>query len=135
MVSTSPNTESVPTINIKFGGVWFPSLSSPRLPMFLLRTNKLNKGQSESSGPLFVCYRGFAKKRLEVRLGYYRADAAFTKSAQRSPIMMLGALVLPLMILGITLASATHNPSTPLTFKVGSTTASASLPIRHVPTG
>ena len=62
-------------------------------------------------------------------------SAAITKSAHRSPIMMLGALVLPLTIFGITLASATHSPSIPLSFSVGSTTASASAPMRQVPTG
>ncbi len=60
---------------------------------------------------------------------------AITKSAHRSPIMMLGALVLPLTSLGITLASATHRPSSPLSLRLGSTTASASLPMRQVPTG
>lgn len=61
--------------------------------------------------------------------------AARTKSAARSPIMMLGAFVFPETRRGMMLASATHSPSTPFNFSVGSTTASASLPIRHVPTG
>lgn len=62
-------------------------------------------------------------------------SAAFTKSAARSPIMMLGALVLPETSRGMMLASATHRPSMPFSFSVGSTTAASSLPIRHVPTG
>ncbi len=62
-------------------------------------------------------------------------SAAITKSAHRSPIIMLGALVLPLTILGITLASATHSPSSPLSLSVRSTTAFASAPMRQVPTG
>ena len=62
-------------------------------------------------------------------------SASFTKSAHLSPIMMLGALVLPLTSLGITLASAIHNPSIPRNFSFGSTTLSASDPMRQVPTG
>src|SRR3546814_430617 len=65
----------------------------------------------------------------------HQPSAAFTKSAARSPIMMLGALVLPLTSRGMILASATHSPSMPFSFNAGSTTASASFPIRHVPTG
>jgi len=65
----------------------------------------------------------------------YTRSAAITKSAQRSPIMIEGALVLPPTILGITLASATHRPSSPLSFRVGSTTALSSAPMRQVPTG
>jgi hypothetical protein len=65
----------------------------------------------------------------------YACSAAITKSAHLSPIMMLGALVLPLTSLGMMLASATQRPSSPFSLSVGSTTASASLPIRQVPTG
>jgi len=63
------------------------------------------------------------------------ASAAFTKSAARSPIMMLGALVLPLTRRGMIEASAIHSPSTPRALRVGSTTLAASLPMRQVPTG
>lgn len=77
-----------------------------------------------ASGPFF-----WSLSRLQPR------SAALTKSAARSPIMMLGALVFPDTSRGITLASATHNPSIPFAFRVGSTTASASLPMRQVPTG
>ena len=62
-------------------------------------------------------------------------SSSFTKSAHRSPIMMLGALVLPLTRRGITLASATHRPLIPRTLSLGSTTLSSSAPIRQVPTG
>ena len=61
--------------------------------------------------------------------------SALTKSAQRSPIMIDGALVLPLTSRGMTEASATYSPSTPRTRSFGSQTASASDPIRAVPTG
>ncbi len=57
------------------------------------------------------------------------------KSAQRSPIIMVVALVLARMQSGITDASATRRPSTPLTFRCWSTTVSGSLsgPILQVP--
>jgi uncharacterized SAM-binding protein YcdF (DUF218 family) len=57
------------------------------------------------------------------------------KSAAFSPIMIEGALVLPPVMVGMIEASATRSPSTPRTRSIGSTTASASAPIRHVPTG
>jgi hypothetical protein len=50
-------------------------------------------------------------------------------SAALSPIMIEAALVLPLVIFGITLASATRRSATPITRKRGSTT----LPMRQVP--
>ena len=56
------------------------------------------------------------------------------KSAARSPIIRLGALVLPEMTAGMTDASATLSPSIPCTRSRGSTTASASTPILQVPT-
>jgi hypothetical protein len=49
-------------------------------------------------------------------------------SAAFSPIMIDGAFVLPLMIFGMTLASATRRFRTPITRSAGSTT----LPIRQV---
>src|SRR3954447_1785260 len=57
-------------------------------------------------------------------------------SAAFSPIMMLGALVLPPIRVGMIEASTTRKPSTPYTFSFGSTTAMESLtPILQVPTG
>ena len=49
-------------------------------------------------------------------------------SAALSPIMIDAAFVLPLTIFGMTLASATRSPATPLTRSSWSTT----LPILHV---
>ena len=56
-------------------------------------------------------------------------------SAHRSAIMMVGALVLPLIKLGITEASQTRKPVMPCSRSCGSTTASGSLPILQVPEG
>ena len=56
-------------------------------------------------------------------------------SAAFSPIMMAGALVLPLTITGMTDASATRSPAMPWTMSRASTTAIGSVPMRQVPTG
>lgn len=61
--------------------------------------------------------------------------SAATKSAQRSPIMIDGALVLPDTNFGMIEASATYRPCTPRTRSRGSHTAWSSDPIRAVPTG
>ena len=49
-----------------------------------------------------------------------------------SPIMIVAALVLPLVVVGMTEASTTRRPPIPFTRSFGSTTASASEPIRQV---
>jgi len=54
-------------------------------------------------------------------------------SAMRSPIRTQVAIVATLAIRGMTEASATRKPRTPLTFRLASTTAFLSLPIRQVP--
>src|SRR6266446_645528 len=56
-------------------------------------------------------------------------------AAPFSPIMIVGALVLPVVTVGITEASMTRSPSSPRTLRRGSTTAIASVPILQVPTG
>jgi len=56
-------------------------------------------------------------------------------SAVFSATMNVGAFVFPLGTCGITEASATRSPSIPRTRSEESTTAIASLPILHVPTG
>src|ERR1700746_3107764 len=50
-------------------------------------------------------------------------------SAAFSPIMMVGALVLPPISVGMIEASTTRKPSQPCTFSSGSTTESGSVPI------
>ena len=56
-------------------------------------------------------------------------------SAARSPIIELGACVLPLISVGMTLASRHAQPSTPRTRNCGSSTLRGSPPMRQVPTG
>ena len=60
---------------------------------------------------------------------------AATRSEAFSPIITVGAAVLPDGITGMIDASATRSPSTPRTRSSGSTTASSPVPIRQVPTG
>ena len=57
------------------------------------------------------------------------------RSAAFSAIMIVGAFVLPLTIVGMIDASTTRNPSIPCTLRWESTTAISSLPILHVPAG
>ena len=52
-----------------------------------------------------------------------------------SPIMIAGAFVWPRTMRGMIDASATRSRSTPRTQRSGVTTAAASMPMRHVPTG
>lgn len=56
-------------------------------------------------------------------------------AAARSATANTVALVLAEGMIGITEASATRTPSTPLTRNAGSTTACSSVPMRQVPTG
>lgn len=56
-------------------------------------------------------------------------------SAPFSPIIIDGACVLPLMMLGMMDESMTRSPSSPWTRSCGSTTARSSVPILQAPTG
>jgi hypothetical protein len=78
-----------------------------------------------------VQLRREASRMLAVHLVY----AAKIISLAFSAIMIVGALVLPDIKRGITEASTTRKPVTPITRNWGSTTAIASRPILAVPTG
>ena len=62
-------------------------------------------------------------------------SAARRRSAAFSPMSIVAACVLPPTMSGMIDASATRRPSMPRTRSSGSTTASSSMPILHVPTG
>ena len=68
---------------------------------------------------------------------HYPRRSAMIIAAPFSAIIMVGALVLPEVIVGMTEASTTRSRSSPITRRRSSTTAMASLPrpILAVPTG
>src|SRR5690606_35724305 len=73
--------------------------------------------------------------RLIPRFGQPSTAFPRIRSEARSAIMIVGALVLPPINEGITDASITRRPCTPLTRNWLSTTQVSSLPMRQVPTG
>src|SRR5262249_60214167 len=88
------------------------------------------------------CDHNFVAYWLRVRAGPNRGQAHRPRASSRisaapfSAIIIVGALVLPDVIVGITEASTTRKPSRPNTRSLSSTTANESLsrPILAVPT-
>src|SRR3954463_15526385 len=72
-----------------------------------------------------------------VRVAHAAGHRAETNSAQRLPIIMAGALVLPALMFGMAERSQTRNALTPRTRNRASSTAIGSplVPMRHVPLG
>src|SRR5690554_2694011 len=68
-------------------------------------------------------------------IAHAQRAAARIMSAAFSAIMIVGALVLPEVISGITLASTTRNPARPRRRNCPSSGAASSVPMRTVPTG
>ena len=65
----------------------------------------------------------------------HRLHRPSIRSAAFSPIIIEGALMLPLVMLGMMEASATRRPSTPRTRVCGSTTDKSPSPILQLPHG
>lgn len=83
-------------------------------------------GVKRSSGMMFTVFGSAVEGSMRVPV---------IRSAALSASAMSGALVLPLVIFGITDASTTRSPSVLRTRRSPSTTAMSSLPIRQLHTG
>jgi hypothetical protein len=116
--------------------------SAPMIPLWASTRPKLCHKMDRSNLGKYDAKRQASRAR-GARLpapGCCRCDqrpalAQQSKSAARSPIMPLGACVLPLTKVGIIEASATRSLSTPRTRNCGSRTAPESPPMRQVPAG
>jgi hypothetical protein len=75
--------------------------------------------------------RAVMAMRIGMGQARYRESSA-SIAAAFSPIMIVGACVQAFSAAGMTEASATRSPCSPVTRKRGSTTAVGSLPMRHV---
>ena len=96
-----------------------------------------SRARSRAASPREPCRRARRRSRRAGRAAASGSGGSrpSTRSAPFSAIIIVGAFVLPRVIVGITEASITRRPSTPRTRSSGSTTASSSVPIRQVPTG
>src|SRR5260370_26898742 len=119
---------------------WWARRKERLLPtlQLILRSREAASRRMDTTHGLAAILRG-ARERAPQDEGIshqFARSSALIMSAAFSPIMMVGALVLPPIRVGMIEASTTRRPSSPHTLSFGSTTASGSLtPILQVPTG
>src|SRR5690606_18811656 len=103
-----------------------------RLHPFAIDVEGLDIGKSDAHGCLSCDYSCSCAKTWRVASAGLARPAVMI-SAARKAMAMAGALVLPEGSVGMIEVSTTRTPSTPRTRSSGSTTESASPPMRQVP--